>query len=404
MSERILVRKIEQNLWQWRAVSAKGEWYGEAFYTGDINLLKESVEGRHVWLILPGQNVVSQRADATIKDRRQLLKILPYEVEEGIINAVEDLHFTFGNIDGDKIPLAYTDIDWLRECIAEIEDIGADVQRCGVDYLQIIRPADGWALLLENNILYAHYATGVGFAVEHEMAAAYLSSLASTESPPAIVQLFADDEQDMEQLRALLPEAIVESEQLVVEEQEAGFWDVISPSVLQGDFRTGRLARKLPFDKWWHQFKYPIIALAAAFVIAIGATWFALQQAEAERKEIIAQTDRIFRQAVPTGNISDPERQLRAMVGGGNSSAGSNVVSLMAGVAPALDSFDEITIRSLRYSVDSRQLQMNIEAKSFATFEALRVKIAEAGFSVDIKSANVYGDVHQAQLRVSEAG
>lgn len=404
MSERILVRKIEDNLWQWRAVSAAGEWYGEAFYTGDINLLKESVAGQHVWLILPGQDVVSQQADATIKDRRQLLKILPYEVEEGIINAVEDLHFAFGAIEDDKIPLAYASIDWLSECIAELEDIGAVVQRVGVDYLQIQRPADGWALLLENNILYAHFAHGVGFAVEQEMAEAYLVSLANNETPTTL-HLFADNEDALEQLRALLPENITGSEALVIEEREAGFWDVIAPTVLVGDFRTGRLARKLPFDRWWHEFKYPIIAMAAAFLIAIGATWFALQQAESERRQIMAQTDQLFRQAVPEGNINDPERQLRGLVGNaGNSSAGSNAVALVAGVAPALESFDEVTIRSLRYSAESRQLQMNIEANSFATFEALRVKIAEAGFNVEIKSANVYGDVHQAQFRVSEAG
>lgn len=405
MSERILVRKIEPNLWQWRAVTAQQEWASEAFYTGDINLLKESIEGRHVWLIVPGQNVVSQRAEATVKDRRQLLKLLPFEVEEGVISAVEDLHFSYGAIENDKIPLAYADLEWLRECIAEIEDIGGAVQRCGVDYLQLRRPDDGWTLLLENNILYAHFAKDVGFAVEQEMAAAYLKSLAATESP-ASLRLYADDERALQALRALLPDRLTQQEGLVIEEQEAGFWDVTSPSAgLRGEFRSGRLARKLPFDKWWHEFKYPLIAMAAAFVVAIGATWFALQQAESERREIMARTDEIFRQAVPAGSISDPERQLRAMVGGSsNSGAGSNAVVLIAGVAPALNSFDEVSVRSMRYSAESGQLQLNVEANSFATFEALRVKIAEAGLNVDIKSANVYGETHQAQLRVSEAG
>lgn len=405
MSERILVRKIEPNLWQWRAVTAQQEWASEAFYTGDINLLKESIEGRHVWLIVPGQNVVSQRAEATVKDRRQLLKLLPFEVEEGVISAVEDLHFSYGAIENDKIPLAYADLEWLRECIAEIEDIGGAVQRCGVDYLQLRRPDDGWTLLLENNILYAHFAKDVGFAVEQEMAAAYLKSLAATESP-ASLRLYADDERALQALRALLPDRLTQQEGLVIEEREAGFWDVTSPSAaLRGEFRSGRLARKLPFDKWWNEFKYPLIAMAAAFVVAIGATWFALQQAESERREIMAQTDEIFRQAVPAGSISDPERQLRAMVGGSsNSGAGSNAVVLIAGVAPALNSFDEVSVRSMRYSAESGQLQLNVEANSFATFEALRVKIAEAGLNVDIKSANVYGETHQAQLRVSEAG
>lgn len=385
-------------------MSSLGEWVGDSFYTGDINLLQESVAGHQVSLILPGQNIVSQRADATVKDRRQLLKILPFEIEDGVITAVEDLHFTYGTIENDKIPLAYADYEWLQECIAELEDLGAAVQRCAVDYLQINRPQDGWALLLENDVLYAHFATGVGFAVEREMAPAYLQSLAVSE-PPTVLHLYADDEQALQQLHELLPQSLLEQESVVVEEQEAGFWDVISPNApLRGDFRSGRLARKLPFEKWWQAFKYPIVAMAAAFLIAIGVSWFALQQEEQKSRAIMAKTDEIFRQAVPSGNISDPERQLSALLGGrANAGGGSNVVPLLAGVAPALQSFDEVTIRSMRYSAESGQLQMNIEANSFATFEALRVKIAEAGFNVDIRSANVYGDVHQAQLRVSEA-
>ena len=404
MSERILVRKIEKNLWQWRQVNAAGEWRADSFYTGDINLLKESVHGHHVWLILPGQNIVSQRVEATVKDRRQLLKILPFEIEEGVIDDVDNLHFAYGVIENDQIPVAYGDMAWMQECIDEIEATGADVQRCGVDYLQIQRPADGWSLLLENDILYSHFATGVGFAVEKEMAAAYLVSLANSEMP-AQLNLYADDQDGMAELRHFLPETLTNSETLQVSEEEAGYWDlVVSSAALRGDFRTGRLARRLPFDQWWGAFKYPIIAMAAAFLIALGATWFELQQVESERKTLMAQTDEIFRQAVPKGAISDPERQLRAMLGNaGNGSAASNVVSLMAGVAPALQSFKEVTVRSLRYTVENGQLQMNIEANSFTTFEALRVKIAEAGYEVDIKSANVYGEVHQAQMRVSEA-
>ena len=114
MSERILVRKIEQNLWQWREASGQGEWLRDAFYTGDINLLKEAVEGKQVWLVVPGQEVVSQRVDVEIKDRKQLLKVLPYEIEETIIDPVEDLHFAYGPLEQDTITVAYADIEGLQ--------------------------------------------------------------------------------------------------------------------------------------------------------------------------------------------------------------------------------------------------------------------------------------------------
>ncbi|MCR6652999.1 MAG: type II secretion system protein GspL [Cellvibrionaceae bacterium] len=406
MSERILVRKIGHNLWQWREASAEGEWLSEAFYTGDVNLLKESVEGRQVWLIVPGQEVVSQRVEVEIKDRKQLLKILPYEIEDGIIDAVEDLHFVYGNVENDTIAVAYTDADWLQACIGEVEAAGAEVQRCSVDYLQLPRPAEGWVLLLENEALIAQVEAGSGFAVEQSMAGAFLAALAAQYPPPAALHLYGDSEASLMALHALLPATITQNEAIAIAEQEAGFWDLVSPaSPLAPEFRSGKLARRLPFEKWWQEFKYPIIATAAGFLIAVATTAIGLSKVEAERKRIMAQTDAIFRQAVPQGTISDPARQLRGMLGGGaNQGQSSNVVSLLAGIAPAIKSLNEVSVRSFRYSHDTGHLQLNLEAKSFDTFETLRSRIAEKGLSVEIKSANVYGDVHQAQLRVSEAG
>lgn len=405
MSERILVRKIGPNLWQWREATTQGEWQGDAFYTGDINLLKEAVAGRLVWLLLPGQSVVSQRVPVEIKDRKQLLKVLPYEIEDSIIDAVEELHFAFGPLQGDTVVVAYADWEWLQENVVEVEAAGAEVQRCAPEYLLLPRPAEGWVLLLENGILMAQVEEMVGFAVEQPMAAAYLAALAH-QPAPAHLHLFGDSEESLMALHALLPGAVTQNETITVTEQVAGFWDLVAPTQPPGlDFRSGRLARKLPFAKWWQEFKYPIIATAAGFVIAMVTTGMGLQKAETERKRIMAQTDAIFRQAVPQGAISDPARQLRSLLGNGDKAGGSsNAVQLLVGVAPAISAIDEVVIRSLRYSRDNGQLQLNLEAKSFDTFETLRARISETGLQVEIKSANVYGDMHQAQLRIAEAG
>lgn len=406
MSERILVRKIGHNLWQWREASSQGEWLRDAFYTGDINLLKEAVEGKPIVLILPGQDIVSQRVDVDIKDRKQLFKVLPYEIEDTIIDAVEDLHFAFGPIENDTIPVAYADFDSLQATISEVEATGAEVVRCSADYLYLPYQPGTWTLLLENEILLALVDKGIGFTVEQPMAGAFLAALAEQSPAPGNIYLYGDSEESLMALHALLPASITQSETILITEQEAGFWDLVvpsNPSLME--FRSGKLARKLPFHKWWQEFKYPIIATAAGFVIAVATTMVGMQKAESERKRIMAQTDAIFRQVVPQGTITDPLRQLRGLLGNrGSQAASSNAVELLAGVAPAIKSFNDVSVRSFRYNHDSGQLQLNLEARSFDTFENLRSKISEAGMTVDIRSANVSGDVHQAQLRVSRAG
>lgn len=413
MAERILVRKIEENLWQWREVTAQGEWRSNAFYTGDINLLKESIEGKTVWLIFSGLDIVSERVAVDIKDRRQLLKILPFEVEEHIIDPVEEMQFCFGEVEGDSIALAYGEVEVLMAQIQEITAINADVQRCLVDYLMLPFQADSWTLLLENNLLYVRTERMLGFCVEVEAADLFLKAL-SAKAKPKSLNLYGDTDENLQKLQSLLPDDLENNPEAEDEEEnaemeavaeEAGFWDLVEPSALPVlDFRTGRLARKLPFAKWWAEWKVPTIAAAAAFVVAMGATWFGQVQADKMRKTIISQTDEIFRQAVPNGPITDPVRQLRGLLGSsGEVGVGSNATALLVGVAPSVASFSQVKIRNLRYSSDNAQLQLDIEADSFTTFESLRSKIAEQGFEVEIKSANVYGDTHQAQLRISEA-
>lgn len=410
VSERILVRKIEENLWQWREVSSQGDWCAEAYYTGDINLLKESSQGKPTWLVLPGQNVVSQHVPADIKDRNQLLKILPYEIEDDVIDPIEDMHFSYGQILGDSISVAYGELNWFAASIDEIETTGADVALCGVDYLQLPRADAGWTLLLENGILLALIDNGEGFAIEQEMAGMYLTALYSkveaSGSLPKSLQLYADGEDTLYALNQLLPEELTSDEEITIEAEEASLWDIISPSTpLNGNFRSGRLSRKLPFDKWWTDYKTPIIATAAAFVLAIVSVWMGEAKLSQERKQIMVQTDGIYRQVVPSGKITEPSRQLRGLLGksGSSSADPSNVVSLISGIAPAIDSIKNLKVKSFRYTVSKRQLQMNIEGKSYDDFEVLRGKIAEAGFKVEIKNQSAYGEVFQAQMRVSEA-
>ncbi len=405
MSDKVLVRKIAPNLWQWRDVTSTGQWSSDAFYTGDINLLKETVEGRLVTLILPGQEFVSERVPADISDRKQLLKVLPFELEEFIIDPVEDLHFHFGPLENESICAVYCDFDILQEAVDEVESTGAEVQRVVADYLQLPLTEQGWTLLLEGDVLLARSDTLAGFAVERPMAPAFLLALVEQQTPTKVA-LYADNQDELYALNAMLPASIKEEDGPELLEDEAGFWDLLSPEApALGDFRSGRLARKLPFGKWWNDFKVPAIAATVAFVVALASTWIGLSRVETERRTIMAQTDEIFRQVSPRGNISDPERQLRGLLGNSaNTSGHSNIVYLLSGVAPAMHEMDEVVVKSFRYSADNGQLQMNIEAKSFTTFETLRTKIAERGLSVEIKSANVYGDVHQAQLRISEAG
>jgi general secretion pathway protein L len=409
VAERILVRKLNPGLWQWRAVSTQNLWLSDVFYTGDINLLAETAKGKVCWLILDGRSVVSQTVNVGIKDRKLLPKLVPFSIEESVVTSLEDLVFSYGPLVDGIVQVSYTNEAKVAAQIAELEESGADIQAIVCDYLELDE-GEGWVLLLDDDRLYVKYGSHLGFTCDRQNAELFVSALCNSfvsgqgSAMPSAVHLVADDEVDLAALRALIPENIQNNATTHLYEQKGGFWDVVNLDVKPVmDYRTGNLARKLPFGQWWLDWKVPAIAASVAFLVAVGATFGELRQAKSEAAQLFAERDTIFRQVVPTGSISDPVRQLKAKLGQEVLTEPSKVVYLVSKVAPQIRNNADLKITSFRYTQNNSTLQLNVEAKDFAMLENLRGKIAESGLSAEIKSSRVSGDIQQAQISVTES-
>lgn len=417
MAERILVRKIEPGLWQWRFVTGQHQWLSESFYTGDINLLKESIDGKACWLVLDGCHVGTRQVDVGVKDRKLLPKLVPYELEESLVTPVDDLAFAYGSLEDGVVNTSYTALDYAEEAIAELEDMEADVQSLVCDYTEL-DAGEGWIILLDEGSVFVNQGQGKGFRCDAENGALFVKALFANdlsdeetlaESAPSVhkpstLHIVADSEESLATLRRWLPTEIEADEEITIYEQEGGFWDVVSLAAKpRMDFRTGSLARKLPFTVWWNDWKIPAIAAGVAFVIALGTTWAELRDAKSDSRQLFTDRDAVYRQVVPTGSITDPVRQLKAKLNKSESTEPSNVVMLVSKIAPQIRGNGDLKITSFRYTHNNGTLQFNVEAKDFEVLEALRGKISDVGLSAEIKGSRASGDIQQAQIRVSES-
>lgn len=429
MSERIYVRKLENNLWQWRHVNPQGQWASESFYTGDINLLAESINGKQVVLLLPGQNAVSMREETDLKDRKLISKVLPYQVEEHIIDSLDELVFAYGPVKDGALTLCYVNEEYARSSIELLEAHGALVQRVLVDYLEIARAEDSFTLILEHDQVMVADDQGSGFCVELGLAPLVLKSLFAERAPPRLV-LMAEDEAELAELKALLPESVLAldaedsaaAEQGEVSEDEddldaplkpldgrvseeiGGFWDYVlvqaKPAI---DFRQGPLARKLPFAQWFKEWRIPAAAAVVAFGLAMLAATLELTTTRKQYRQYVAERDGFYRQIIPgAGSVVDPVKTLKAKLGGGNQSPGSNLVGILNNIGPAISAHKDVKVSSFRYTHENRELQLNLEARDIATLEAVRNQIAQTGLKAEIKRASVAGEVNQALMRITE--
>ena len=98
----------------------------------------------------------------------------------------------------------------------------------------------------------------------------------------------------------------------------------------------------------------------------------------------------------------DPVKTLKAKLGGGNQTPGSNLVGILNNIGPAISAHKDVKLSSFRYTHENRELQLNLEARDIATLEAVRNQIAQTGLKAEIKRASASGEVNQALMRITE--
>lgn len=406
MIEKIFARQMENGLWQWRLREKHG-WQNQSYYTGDAEALLTSLEGQRdlpVCLLLRGASCVARMEMAETKNRRTLAKLLPYELEEDIIDPIDELHFAFGEVMESKVPLVYTRLDNVANAIQKIEAVGCDVAQVLPDYLLLERGADEMIVVWDEDQVLAHYGRDQGFAIQTNIGQLYLKQLKLDVDRINRVILVAETSGQCDELMSWLPSDLYEGPEIVV--REGGFWDCIDCDLRESplDLRSGPFSRQLPLVKWWQSWQTPIYYAAAAVGMAIVVNLALLFEARGEYNAILETRKDIFLQAIPNGRWQTPERELKARLGDNTASdSGTNFMYLLEGVARAVDQKDNVTMGSLRYNGDQHELIISFEVNNFADVESVRAEIEKLGYKAETLRAAAEGETFQARMKISRA-
>ncbi|WP_075186979.1 type II secretion system protein GspL [Teredinibacter haidensis] len=408
MAEKVLARQTTDGLWQWRIATVDGNWSSDLYHTGDDEALVEAARAHNlpVTLLLNGSDVACSRAQIEAKEKRHLAKLLPYELEEKVIDNIDDIHLAFISLNGDQVALTYIADKSIEKALQPLLDLSCDVRIILPDYLTLRTENQGVTFVLEEHRLIARLDNYSGFAIEPSLAPMVLAELKQELDFTATVNLVAESEEQLARLASWLPAAWRGENGPEVSQSVGGIWDWISPSVASSELnlRCGKFSRQLPIKRWYAAWKTPLIAVAAAYLVAICVTFFQYQSAKSEQKNIVATMNDVYMQAVPKGRPGDPEGRLETLVKGikGGDVKTSNLMVLLAGVADTMTS-GSISISSFRYNADQRELLMNIEGSSFAELETLRTGVENKGLKAELLRVEAKGDRQSARMKIVEA-
>lgn len=406
--------KTLADVFRWCWLGVDGNPQPDTAASGNREALRAALGERtganqSTWLILPGTSVSTRELEYSEKEKKHLRNLLPFQLEESVVGDVEDLHFALGSPADGRVVVAYTDKTWLQAVFAELATLGIEVTRCWSAPLVLPLAAEAagdaynhWSLGLYDGQFFVRYAPNLGFSVAEGHARMALSLLLSSqergERLPAL-HLRAASETDLARLGELLPAGLQDS---VSSQTLADAWSLdlgnSGIDLCQGDF-----SQRLPIERWWKLWKSVAIFAGVCALVYLGTLIFEIQKLSGENMKIRQQIETSARLAIPQGRMVDPEKQLTTLLRQLQpSSQSGRVMELLVVVLPQISSVPNVSIKGISYVGEIGELNINVQADSFATFETLAQNIRNQGFNAEVLSANAQGNVQTARLKITK--
>lgn len=351
-------------------------------------------------LAVPARKSVLREVGFAAHERRLLRKTVPYALEEDLLDDVEAEHFALGPVDGGQVPVAVVDRAWFEGWLQRCAAAGLDVKHAVPELLLLPWQPGSWSLYPQATQWLVRIDRWRGFALEPDSAKLALQLLLDDAGQlPQQLTIFLDDTSDpaLQYWQSQLPELL----RGIAVLQPANTLNAPPPVAL--DFLQGLFARRLPWKRWWTQWRIPAMALAIAVVVQFFVAGVQHYRLKKDNLALRQQVEQIYRSVVPAGAVVEPERQLRRKVEAMRGGQGSAVMPLLQSLGSAIAATQGVSIQSLNYVEKQHELRLNIIAPSFRDVETLRTAIEAGGLQAQLIGSNADGEKTRAQLRVAQS-
>ncbi|MGM8225390.1 type II secretion system protein GspL [Cellvibrio sp. ARAG 10.3] len=420
MSDQLVLyinRAADTYRWCW--LDASGRALTDTAGSGDLQALEASLgAGTHqAWLIVPGTKVITRELEYNEKEKKHLRNLLPFQLEDTVIGDVDRFHFALGPLNNGRVCVAYIEKAWLEQVFEQLKNIAVEVTHCwsaplALPLVSATVPAEGaeltaestdhWTLQIHEGVVMVRYTEHLGFSVDVPHARLALQMLLTAqERVDQLPQLTlrAVNERDLVDLRELLPPSLSEQ---VISEVLVDFWQFdysdSSIDLCQGDF-----SQRLPIERWWRNWRSVAALAAVSLGVYIGVLLYHIHVLKDENLEIRRQIESVYRTVVPQGALVDAEKQLTGMARGLQPTGQSaSAMELISQVLPPLSGNDSIILRSIQYSADTSEINLNLQANAFNSIEQVRTNIEQKGLKAELLSSSAQGEIFSARLKISK--
>ena len=348
-------------------------------------------------LILNGPICQVLSAQMPVKQSRQIIKALPFALEEQLANEIDHNHIQFLGREGTQAHALVCDTHIMETLIQQFNPDK-------LLYLPLLLPQieQGICICILDGMASIRYSTYGAMNITAELLTLALEKLKIKED--MIVEFY-----DLDDQHNLLP---LEIENLGYEVQQPERKELINhiekASIgYQWNLLTGAYAKKkAPVKTKQSKLKSPL-SIAAALIISVFFIQLIQMKQYQQMTELVKDASKSFYVTLfPGENVRSIRRQFRDKLeeSGSGPVTSAGFISILAAATKDISTNSNIEWDAVRFTRQKNELEVNVIVDNIAQLDSIKQKMTSNGLLVDIASATNTGKRIKGVLKVSKNG
>lgn len=376
MSERLFIRlgKSSEHPCSWLVWSEQEQEIiasGELSDAASLSTLAERAGNRPVDVLVPAANMTLTQIMLPEKGQRQALKALPYMLEESLATNVDNMHFVVGPREGEQLNVAAVAHEQMQIWLEWLHHAGLKVKRIVPDCLALPLEQCRWAAMSVGSEYLIRTSEGGGVSVPKAWSAFALPKLLTAAKP---------NDNESISVASYSDDIVFEGVEINNKPLDLPMM-VLAKGILNAPINllSGIYKPKHEYSKQLLTWKNTAIVVMIAIVLALANKGIAIHQLNSQTAELQAQSEMIFKQAVPGVNRivnmrSQMGSELRSMQGQGG---GAEFFEMLDGLKPAFSKVPELKPNTLRYEANRNELRMQVTAKTYGQIDTFKELVSK---------------------------
>jgi general secretion pathway protein L len=359
---------------------------------------------RRVVVLAPSEDVLLSSIELQARNRQQLLKAVPYALEEELAEDVDALHFALGTRQPDQnYPVAVVSRACMDGWLNVLKVANITPHAIYPESLSLALADSSWSILIENERALIRSGAFRGFCAETGNLQPLLQ-LAIEESgadAPELIHIYHRHKHTGKPLSLDLSVPIIEHFDCPADLMTMGLDAKHNINLLQGGYEdktgTGRLLRP------W---RIAAILLGVWLTLQATSVFLDYWRLDSESDLLKNSIETVFKETFPkVSRIVNPrvqmEQKLKALLAEQQSGQGDDFMDLLYAASRAINASPGVEIDTLNFL--QGRLELALKAVELRSLEKIKQLLDKDGLNAKIESAETVGERVEARFRIERS-